>query len=188
MKLGTHNSLSYLRPQWWMRPFAWMARCQSMTIEQQYEFGVRYFDIRMRLLNNGDWVGAHGLATYDIYWRFIFAYLNFKGDCIVRILLENHFWQKNDKGLDQCYIMFVYTLMELYPNITFTGGQKKRDWTTLVNLPDVPVRECFEKFEGNNLKFPFPKKYAKRNNPKYWKSVNDIEYSLFDFIELDNGK
>ena len=38
MIIGSHNSWSYLPPKhWWMRPFAFMARCQSCDIQAQYE-------------------------------------------------------------------------------------------------------------------------------------------------------
>nr|DAH01868.1 MAG TPA: hypothetical protein [Crassvirales sp.] len=34
MKLGTHNSMSYLKPKrWWMRPFHFIAKCQSRHID-----------------------------------------------------------------------------------------------------------------------------------------------------------
>lgn len=65
LKLGTHNSLSYHLPQWWMIPFMWMARCQRLNIEEQYVLGVRYFDIRPKLVG-GRVVAGHGLATYKL--------------------------------------------------------------------------------------------------------------------------
>ena len=38
MILQAHNSWSYLKPKvWWLRPFAFMARCQSKDIFEQYE-------------------------------------------------------------------------------------------------------------------------------------------------------
>ena len=48
MILASHNSLTYYKPQWYLRPLAWIGRCQSKTIQEQYELGVRYFDIRIK--------------------------------------------------------------------------------------------------------------------------------------------
>ena len=49
MLLGSHNSLSYLSPmKWYMIPFHFMAKCQSVDYKTQYEkYGIRLFDIRL---------------------------------------------------------------------------------------------------------------------------------------------
>lgn len=114
----------------------------------------------------------------------VFNFLNMKGDCVVRILLENHFLEKSNKELDECFIDYVNLLLCLYLDIIFTGGEKKRDWTTLVSLPYIDAYDCYEFFEGDNLKIPFPKKWAKRNNPIYWELIDNSMYWLFDFIEI----
>ena len=37
-KIGSHNSMTYLPPKkWYMYPFKFVAKCQSSTIEEQYE-------------------------------------------------------------------------------------------------------------------------------------------------------
>lgn len=182
MKLGTHNSLTYHSPQWWVRPLNFIGQCQSLTIEQQYEMGVRYFDFRLRYDKNGRYA-AHGFLSYKkIAFDYIFGFLNRKGDCLVQLILENHFWEES-KGEEKFYDD-VFLLKRTYPNIRFTGGQKKRVWRSVVFLPQYPLKRCFEGFEGKELKFPYPKKYAKKNNARYWQEVDDEAYSLFDFIEI----
>ena len=57
--LGSHNTLSYLSPKkWW----AWFtipwSRCQEKDLDWQYFCGVRYFDIRLRLIH-GEWHFVH---------------------------------------------------------------------------------------------------------------------------------
>lgn len=61
MELGSHNSLTYLPvKQWYLKPFKWVAKCQSKTIDEQFcDYGVRLFDIRVKF-NNGEPVVAHG--------------------------------------------------------------------------------------------------------------------------------
>lgn len=67
MKLASHNTMSYLKPQWWVRPFAFMARCQSKDIYEQYKAGARMFDLRVTFDDNGTPYFAHGLASYKDY-------------------------------------------------------------------------------------------------------------------------
>ena len=66
MRLGSHNSMSYLRPsQWWLRPFAWIGRCQSQTIGEQFiVWGVRWFDLRLAFDKKGQPYFAHGIFSY----------------------------------------------------------------------------------------------------------------------------
>ena len=62
--LGSHNSFSYLKPEkWWMRIFNPWAKCQSKTLEEQYEAGVRVFDIRVRWKDDKFFL-VHNLMTY----------------------------------------------------------------------------------------------------------------------------
>ena len=93
MILGSHNSWSYLPlTKWWMKPFAFMAKCQDYNIKQQYELcGVRCFDLRIKFNKDGNLVIAHGNAIYK-YTRLDLEkdlyYLSNKGDCYVRVLHE----------------------------------------------------------------------------------------------------
>lgn len=63
---GTHNTMSYLPVrQWWLRPFRRFGKCQDKDIFQQWESGVRYFDLRVRFNADGKAVFAHGLLEYE---------------------------------------------------------------------------------------------------------------------------
>lgn len=64
---GSHNTMSYLPPRhWWMRPFRFIARCQSLTLEEQLEAGVRYFDLRVRFLpSDGTPYFCHGYMPFS---------------------------------------------------------------------------------------------------------------------------
>ena len=91
--LGAHNSLSYLNPKSWIyRPFKFLARCQAVDYKRQYEeFGIRLFDLRIWYNRKLELEVRHGLFVYDIDENGVkefLEYLNEKGDCYVRILLE----------------------------------------------------------------------------------------------------
>lgn len=91
---GSHNTLSYLPVRrWWMRPLAVFARCQERTLEEQIGRGCRYFDLRVREVDDGLWVPAHGLVEYDgSVWaaldRIRCLSLETGRECYVRVMLE----------------------------------------------------------------------------------------------------
>lgn len=187
MKIGTHNSLTYHKCQWWVRilGLSFLGKCQSLTIMQQYRMGVRFFDFRIRFDKRGNPYAAHGALYYkDVDFSYIYTFLNQKGDCTVNTILENHFWQKECPGMEFIFRQYIDFLLTTYSKIRFTGGNKKRPWVIIRQLPETLQRCCYEHFEGSKLKIPNPKKYAKRNNRKYWEGVNDTLFSVFDFIEI----
>lgn len=70
--IGSHDTFTYLKPtnpicnlfkRWW--------KCQCRTIDEQYEFGIKFFDIRV-VWHRNRWYFAHGLVTLN------FNYLKFK--------------------------------------------------------------------------------------------------------------
>lgn len=70
--LGSHNSLTYLRPRkWWQVPFHFMARCQGVNYMEQYEkYGVRLFDLRVWLDDNLNMEVRHGLMAVQVKHNF----------------------------------------------------------------------------------------------------------------------
>lgn len=172
MKLASHNSLSYYLPQWWVVPFNFMSKCQSLTIEQQFKKGVRLFDIRVKIVCNEIYSG-HGIATYKVNFNEIFQFLNEKGGCTVRIIQE--------RGGDNLFIEFVKKIKVLYPDIEFVGGQRKRDWVKMVDLPEPYIRH-FYWMHKKWWMIPFPFLYAKRHNKENQRYLNDQVWSMFDFV------
>lgn len=87
MIIGTHNSMSYLRPaKWWMRPLKIWAQCQSIDFRAQLYYGVRYFDLRIRFKpDTGMPYFCHGLMEYDSPGRGTLA-LDSNPYAVVRIL------------------------------------------------------------------------------------------------------
>lgn len=48
--IGSHNSATYLKEKsWWMTILRPWTRCQSKTLKEQYESGIRYFDFRIKV-------------------------------------------------------------------------------------------------------------------------------------------
>ena len=64
--IGTHDSCTFGVKF----PFRFTSQCVTQTLQEQLEMGVRYFDIRLKLVN-GRLMAYHGLADCDIPWIMI---------------------------------------------------------------------------------------------------------------------
>lgn len=176
--LGTHNSLSYLPCQWWLRPFAWIGRCQSLHLAEQYQEGVRLFDIRIKYVN-GKAVSGHGLMTCNVNIDTVLTFLNTRTDkCIVRLFLENS--KRNPEKHFERFANDIEKWKESYGNIRFVEGGCRYQYRQLIS-DNVSIRHCYWQ-KGYTL-IPYPKGYAEEHNHIFHRSDNDINYSMYDFIE-----
>ena len=73
---ASHDSLtSYPLKNWWLYPILPFAKTQDKTIEQQFDSGVRYLDLRF--VNYNDTLyAAHGVCVFDITIDEVFAKIN----------------------------------------------------------------------------------------------------------------
>lgn len=157
MKLASHNTVTYLPiKQWYLRPFTFMARCQSRSYIMQYKLGARFFDIRVRFDKNGKPYCAHGLAAYDINPSRIIGKLEKRAfmddeEIYIRLLLESTS-KRNADFQERCFKNFCERMERLYSfphffstNIIFCGGQTKRDWHTVYDFknPLPPIVELY---------------------------------------------
>lgn len=187
MIIGSHNTMSYMKPKkWWMRLFRFMAKCQDKTIQEQYEFGARLFDIRLVFDKDGNVGFAHGLIDFEGDLDNILSYLDSCRDKIyVRILNERN------KNFD----LFKKKCMQIqlkYRHIIFYGGQNKKDWKQLFCF-DNTCGTCIDKYSSMNndtnigtgwhLDDLWPRIYAICFN-KYWrkKYQNKNIYLMQDFV------
>ena len=51
--IGSHHSATYLKEKsWWMTILRPWTRCQTKTLREQYNSGIRYFDFRIKQIPN----------------------------------------------------------------------------------------------------------------------------------------
>lgn len=209
MILGTHNSVTYLQPKhWWLwfgKPFA---KCQDMNIEQQWNIGVRCFDIRVRFDEKGNPIMAHGVyevkgsVHFDILAKIeglmFFEKMSHPKQskrAYVRVILESRM-KGNLEQEEKRFKRFCSKLHQTYPLITFFGGNRKGDWKQIYDfqlkteiIQAVGSMANEERKRGFNVvkarwyeKF-MPKCYARRNNKLNTDLLSDKEcIVLFDFI------
>lgn len=65
--LGSHNSLSYLPiKKWWQKITSPWTKCQNLTLLEQYNAGVRLFDIRVRIGDSDKILFCHNRTILDL--------------------------------------------------------------------------------------------------------------------------
>lgn len=90
--IGSHNTFTYLKPKHFIfRLFSHYWKCQELDIKQQYDLGVRYFDIRVTRKDDR-WVLCHGIVDLDKEFTSLsqiclYIVLNFPG-ARFRLILE----------------------------------------------------------------------------------------------------
>ena len=189
--LGSHNSWSYMPVRrWWMRPIAFMARCQRVDIRKQYEMGVRCFDLRIRSGRDGELLVAHGCVTYEIglfqldVWL---SWLNRKGDVMVRII---HEVRNRKQYTERARVLFADScdyFVHKYQSIRFWCGRNLYNWQRDYDFINDPT--CEEKYASvcspKWIDDWWPLRFAKLYNHEIRERGTDKDVLLIDFVDID---
>ena len=169
MILGSHNSWSYLPlTKWWMKPFAWMARCQKKNVWlQKDDYNVKLFDLRVRFdSETGLPVVCHGLMEFETPNSIIDEFLKILGkNHYVRVVLEMN---KHDEFQEFKFKEFCKNLQSNYSDVHFFGGNNRTDWGCKNPIYDfhTPLEDMDDKYSSVTTLFP--------NGPKWLKWVDDL--------------
>ena len=117
--------MTYLKPTGLVQILAWnTGKCQNLSLEEQYEFGVRFFDLRIRFDEKATPYFAHGLLEFhEKAVTDVLAFLDQKQDCIVNLVMES--FGKVKDSQDHLFIDFCKQAEDQYKYITFVGGWSK---------------------------------------------------------------
>lgn len=185
MVLGSHNSWSYAKPtKWWMKFIRFTAKCQRKNIQEQYNLGARYFDLRLR----GDDI-VHGAVVFNITKQQLFEdlqWLNDKGDVIVRILLDTRNANEYTTGLVKQFVEDCRYLEQAYPNIQFDCGRNLYNWNVEYDFhheastDDLYASVALPKLVDDWL----PILYAKFHNKANIQRGTNKDVLLIDFVDI----
>lgn len=186
MILGSHNSWSYLPPKkWWMKPFRFVAQCQDYDIKNQYNHGVKCFDLRLQY--DGDNLRVvHGFMIYKISIKELLEdlkWLNDKGDVYVRVLHDARTKELHNTKAIQHFKEQCAKFVELFPNIKFWCGENLYDNTTDYEFENHPT--CTERYSSvvlPKIDDIYPRCYAKKNNKAIYKQGTEDDILLIDFV------
>lgn len=129
MKLGSHNTMTYLRPKvFWQRLLPFVGRCQSVDYKVQHSLGAVGYDLRLFWDDDGKLEYRHGFLRFpadNIDEVLSYAESN---NIIVRVLLEARSYNKplisNIDELRSRFKAYCSEIEKKYPSILFFGGQE----------------------------------------------------------------
>lgn len=196
MKLASHNSWTYLKPKrFFMRPFAFMARCQEVDIRQQWLEGVRLFDLRVRFDKYGEPYICHGLMRYkgDVHTllKELNDYAQEKHEvAYVRVMLEDGPMWDVEYQESQFYPFCLRVVRDMaYTHIVFFGGWTKLGWRdrtiykfdcTEPSIVETHSSVCGDYF----FSALYPRAYAKKHNASDRQRNVEPHWHMIDFVDL----
>lgn len=201
MKIASHNSFTYLQPwNWWMQPFAFMARCQRENWIRQYEDGVQLFDLRVRFdRDTGLPYICHGLMRYfGCPYSLLGAMSCFSEHLgitfYVRVVLE----RKHPSDYEAMkFRSFCKRISERY-KLLFFGGNDRSDWGCRHPYYKfkTPAQDLDDKYSSTTTLFPrgfkwlrylddlCPILYARLNNRRNIERGTSHEWLFIDFVDI----
>lgn len=191
MTKASHNTFSYAEPlQWWLRPWAFVARCQSRTLTEQVEAGLRIFDLRIRQDKNGEWIIAHNAFIYMRGLDTIKRKLDWldgkaqEGGYIIRVRVlhevrnERQARQSSSVAFNSLCAWMCYK----YHHIMFFGGQRVMDWRSDYVFPavgDIYYIERHASARWPKVLHWWPWLYARLHNKEIEKEYREKEDVVF---------
>lgn len=187
--------------KWWMKPLAFMARCQRVSWDNQWLVGVRLFDVRVRFDNeDGLAILCHGLieyegSIYDTLKEMDRLAETSQSDIYVRIVLE----QSKPTDREKYLFLNLCKFVELtYTHLRSFGGNDRTDW--LCEHPiyqfTTPMQDLDNQYASATTRFPkgkrwlryiddlYPLDYAKRYNHKIIEKGTSHEWLMLDFVDI----
>lgn len=188
MKLGSHNSWSYLTPKkWWKRPFAFLARCQDDDIQAQYLLhGVRCFDLHLKF-KGIDPIVVHNKMEYKITEQELLEqikWLDNKGDVAIRVLLDVRTKKAYTPEQVEQFINYCALLEKYLINIKFWCGRNLYNYNVNYEFAYKPTCEevyssvCTPMFIDDW----YPRHFAKYHNHDIITAGTSKDYLLIDFV------
>ncbi len=187
--------MTFKRPkQWFLRPFYWIARCQSKHWREQQVDG---YDVRLWWDSDGKMEFRHGLFAYDAGdWFKFLSYCDDHGK-VLRLYLEcrSDIMQviAEEEGLEYKFIDVCQMIEKYYKNIRLTHCQNMHT-TAQLYKPRYSFNEIgfYSSVDGDlwydKLNDLWPWLYAKLHNSSirtlYGSEIDDDGTCvLMDFVE-----
>lgn len=194
--LGSHNSYTYLKAvnKSIFNKFTKYWRCQYKTVQEQYEAGVRFFDIRLtpEFVKQGNkdrlyWRVCHGAVNVDQLFASLSTCANYfkslGSDVKIRILLE-----KGDEDDIALFKTDAEKVLKRYKSI-ITQIVIKKNWNILYeDWKGIQIHDyCYipwnsgksfwyniKHFTGSTIE-----KWAKEHNPVVTQEMIDDKVNIY---------
>lgn len=188
--IGSHNSFSFLptKKLWHILLNPW-TKCQSKDIAQQYDTGVRFFDVRVRFDNKYNVQLCHNKVTYrnsEYHLHAWLAWLDTKpGKVAIRIILDIRKKPKDYYMQLFHFDQLCHNLEVIYPTLVFRQRIVFWDWSDYINDKELKLNHCYGSVQKSPWNILPVKWYAifhnKKTKKEYSKSGwNDV--ALIDYV------
>ena len=167
--LGAHNAHTGAEPRGvWSRLLNFTARCQRLDVMELLDWGVRYFDFRVRCDGRtGEVYFCHGLVWYrgsvtEVLSRMD-SYLLCRGEAgYVRIVYDDTFGH-GYRPLPAVFVRFLDVLRHVH----VVEVVRKSDWRAVLPVQEVNVgvMDCFRNYRGYRW-IPCPDLWTRRHRDK----------------------
>lgn len=201
--VGSHNSMSFLPPKnlWGKITKPW-SKCQNLNLYEQWEKGVRMFDIRVRIID-GVWHLVHNKVDYGKLDVIEFAkIINDIADkesniIIIRLVLDVRKTPKDAEEYTKKFIALAKFINQLlicsciiddcitfwnWQHIDFHTGHSNKETPFVVELHTSVCSNWYLYLKGT-------KWFAKKHNSESRKMTNlntelyDVKYLLLDYVQ-----
>jgi hypothetical protein len=191
--IGSHNTFSYLPTK---NIFRRWGRCQEVNYIEQYNQGVRCFDVRVKFdtkkkVRFGELERVqivHNNITYQGGWSELNRFFSFVADdCWVRLILDVRKKPKDAEKQQELFVKLIdYARNTLH--IKIAEAIVYWDWSYEVS-PKMKITENHASVTGNVGIFKTPRMYAEKNNGLILSMNKEIvdsknEVLLIDFVNL----
>lgn len=171
--IGSHNTLSYLPPKnLWGKITRLWNKCQDKTIEEQFNSGVDYFDIRINFYNDGKWHFVHNKVDYGVVDSNIWEYIGLT-NVPIRIIYDRRSEPKYSSFERQRFIAYLSYLQQEY-NICIDSAITYWDWKEYYT-PFVEVKEYHASVKATWYQYLLGCKWFANKYNAFAKAFN-IEY------------
>ena len=175
-----------------MKPIAFTARCQRVSIREQYErYGVRCFDLRVRFNKYGQGIVAHGIVEYCFTASKIYEdleWLDSKGDCYVRVIHEVRTVKQYKNRQRNLFRHFCERLEDEYKNIRFWCGRELFCWGYDYHFPGYDEPTCEERYASvcppKLVDDWWPWLFARLHNRAVLSAGTKKDILLIDFVDI----
>lgn len=192
--IGSHNTFSYLPPKnFWGKITRLWNKCQDKTIQEQYDAGVRYFDIRIKLID-GFWHIVHNNVDYgSCYYPTLASMFNKlapKDNVYIRIILDVRKIPKNKEEYKEKFLNYI-NMFNAYivkpDNVHLDSAIVYWEWKELLK-PSIEVKEYHASVSAKWYQYIFgTKKFAKLSNryvrqTYYYYGEDNERVLLLDYV------
>lgn len=185
MKLGSHNTMTYLRPKvFWQRLLPFIGRCQSVDYKVQHSLGAVGYDLRLFWDSDGQLEYRHGFLRFpadNIDEVLSYAESN---NIIVRVLLEVRSYNKplisNIDELRSRFKAYCSEIEEKYPSILFFGGQESGSGEKLYTFKNDTGNLAIEELHSSVTSL------FKSHN-KFLKMIDDLFPIIYSLIKNEKN-